>query len=66
MIEVGTEVNIFDREGWESEEGIIISIEGGAYIIKCGKKRYCIPNPSVEINLYVEGDDLEEYILDSM
>jgi len=57
-------VNVFERDGYETDEGKIVAIEGDIYTIKCGDKTYRIPKPTIEISLTARGNSLEKYLVE--
>lgn len=67
LLPAGTKVNLFEKDGFETVEGIIVGYEGeDTYIIKSKLIRgpfvfYKIKKPKIDINLTTKGNSLEKY-----
>jgi len=62
---LGKKVDIFERDGFETDEGRVIAVKGDTYTIKCGAKIYKIPKPSISISLTTRGNSLEQYLIEN-
>jgi len=62
---IGTKVNVFEREGFETITGKITKYQGNFVYVKwkhCGGNGVLkIPNPKVDINFTAKGNDLHQY-----
>jgi len=58
---IGMTIDIFERDGFETDTGRIIAIKNGRYIIRCKERLYCIPTRSVRMSLTTKGNSLELY-----
>jgi len=67
-IPIGTKVNLFDREGWDTEEAVVLEIKENGIVFgyknKSRKGKYFIPFTSIlsrSINIYIKKNDLNGY-----
>lgn len=62
---IGTKVDLFERDGFETESGTIIKCSNGFLYIKCKDTEeeniYKIKNPKV--SLTTRGNSLEKYLI---
>lgn len=67
LLPTGTRINLFEKDGYELVEGIIVGYEGeDTYIIKSKFINgpfvfYKVKKPKIDINLTTRGNSLEKY-----
>ena len=66
---IGTHVNIFEKDGFETQTGKIIGYEGKFVYVKfnnCSKSGILkIPTPRIEISLTTKSNSLDEYLVEN-
>ena len=58
---IGLKVNIFEKDGHETQEGVITGFDGDCIIVKCKHGTYKIPKPRVEVSIFARGNSLDVY-----
>lgn len=64
---LGTKVDVFERDGYETVEGTVWGYEGKYILVRYknensdGWETLKIPSPKVEVRITIRGNSLEQY-----
>lgn len=58
---IGTKVSIFEKDGFETEDGIIAMYDGDWIYVRCKEKTLRLKNPRINISFTTRGNSLKQY-----
>jgi len=63
MLLVGTKVDLFERDGFETKSGRIVQVNDDFIMVKCKKEVYKLKRSQfkVEVRLTTRGNSLDQY-----